>query len=53
MTAAYRLALGRGAFEDERDAMGKYADEFGMEKACRVILNLCLWIEEKVQWPAR
>jgi hypothetical protein len=40
VTAAYRLALGREPSEDERDAMGKYADEFGMENACRVVLNL-------------
>ena len=40
VTAAYRLALGREPSEDERDALVAYADRFGMENACRAILNL-------------
>jgi hypothetical protein len=40
VTAAYWLALSRDPSEDERDSLVAYADEFGMENACRVILNL-------------
>ena len=40
VTAAYRLALSREPSADERDSLVAYADRFGMENACRVILNL-------------
>ena len=40
VTAAYRLALGREPSEDERESLVAYADRFGMENVCRVVLNL-------------
>jgi hypothetical protein len=38
--AAFRLAAGRAPNADERGVLVTYADRFGIENACRVILNL-------------
>ena len=37
--AAYRLALGRQPTAAESDAMVKYANEYGLANACRVLFN--------------
>jgi hypothetical protein len=40
VTTAFRLALGRKPGRDESSELEKYAAEFGMPNACRLILNL-------------
>jgi Protein of unknown function (DUF1549)/Protein of unknown function (DUF1553)/Planctomycete cytochrome C/F5/8 type C domain len=37
--AAYRLAFGRPATTEERDALTEYARKHGLAKACRVLFN--------------
>ncbi len=37
--AAYRLAFGRSATAEERDALVEYARKHGLAKACRVLFN--------------
>jgi mono/diheme cytochrome c family protein len=39
IATAYRLALGRPPRDDERAALAAYAKQFGLEQACRVLLN--------------
>ena len=40
VSAAFRLALGRGPTADEQSALADHARTFGLPNACRVILNL-------------
>ena len=40
MTAAVRIALGRGPTEKELEALTAYAEKYGLANACRVVFNL-------------